>query len=118
MDDRSAGAADRGSHRIEMVGLINDLWLSGGIDDGRLPFGDGPGQHQILGGTNRRERQLNLGSAETVVRFSLQHPVDEPKFSPHLAKAVEMHVDGTGAEVIATRKGNLCLSAGREQWTQ
>ena len=105
-----------GAHRYEMLGQVGDLGFAGGVDDAGLAFGEDSGEHQILGCPHRREGQARPRPRPDRPRtWASRTPCTSRKDAPICLKALDVHVDGPGPEVVAPGERNPGFAAARQE---
>ncbi len=104
-DVAGARAADAAAQGIEEVLQIDDLRFLGGIADERGPLSEGRRHHQVLGGADAREVQVDLPSPQArSLRVNVPAPLANCR--PHSLQARQVQVDGSKADGTASRVRN------------
>ena len=114
-DRRGARTPDLGPHPVEQRGQVGQLGLPGGVvDDGRA-LGQHRGHEGVLGGPDAGELEQDPGPGE--LRGPGRHvAVLHPHLGPQGLQGLQVHVDGTGPEVVTPRQGDAGLAeAGQER---
>ena len=111
---RRADPADVGAHGDEELAEIGDLRFTGGVVDPGRAVGEHRRGEQVLGRTDAREVERDVGPVEPVGE-RLEVAVAELERGAHRFEAGDVHVDRTRAEVVAARQRQPDVTAAGEQ---
>ena len=95
-----ADALDLGTHADEEVAQVGDLGLAGRVVDHRGALGVHRGGEDVLGGADAGELERDVGAVQAL-GAGLHHAVAQLERGAHRLEALEVHVDGAAAEVVA-----------------
>src|SRR5436305_1772691 len=102
-------------HLLQKFDEIDDLWLQSRIVNDSDAFGQGSGDQEIFGCHHTGERQLDCGSVQTFRSTEIIASLLLNNLSPHLAKSINMKIEGTRPNAITAWHGNICLSTTMQQ---
>ena len=107
-DHVGAGSHDVGAHGVEEVGQIHHVGLLGGVLNDRHAIGQHGGQHDVHGGPNRYDIQIDLGAQHPPgLGLGMDEAAPHVHVGPHGHKALDVLVNGAAAEVAAARRRHL-----------
>ena len=102
---------------MSAVGEIVDLGLLGGILNHRRAFGEGRRHHEILGGADRRQIEINLCAAQ-LLRRRLDVAMALLDRRAHRFEAFQMQIDRPRADGAAAGSRDPRAAKARQQRTQ
>ena len=114
-DGVGAGALDAGAHAVQEVGHIHDMRLLGHILDDGLSLCQSRRQHDVDGGTHRNHVQVDVGGAETVLCIGHDTAVPDLHIGAQGPEALQMLVNGPGADGTAAGQRHTGLLVLAEQ---
>ena len=98
-----ADPLDLGAHADEELAQIRDLGLAGRVVDDRGALGVDRCGEDVLGGSDTGKLERDVGAVQTV-GAGFHHAVTQFEGGAHRLQPFEVHVDGSAAEVVATRQ--------------
>ena len=107
---------DDGAHLLQHGHEVHDLRLGGGAGQFGLALSQHGGQQGLLGGADRRVRQMNLRSLQAVRRGDVDAVgVVLVHIGTELAQGFQMEVDGTAADVATAERRDERLAEAMQQ---
>jgi MFS family permease len=114
-DRRGTGTEDLGPHAVQEGSQVGNLGLSGGVLDDGATLGQNRRHHHVLGCTDTRKLEHHP-SADEALSVSAYVAMGGLEARAQQLEAPDVHVNGSGPEVITTRKGDARLAVGSQQW--
>ena len=117
-DDRRADALDLRAHADQEVAQVDDLGLAGRVVERRRPLGQRGRHDDVLGRTDARELERDVGAPQPVVGDGVEVVVVDGEPGAERLEAGHVEVDRPGAEVVAARQGEPGAAAAGQQRTE
>src|ERR1700694_3681121 len=114
---RRARALDLGTHLIQHRAEVDDVRLACGVVNRRNTLGQYGGHPDVLGCSDRRELQLNLGAAQHI-RLGHDTTVLDVAVSAQLSQAGLVHVQRARPDGVSAGQGDLGSLAAADQRSQ
>ena len=105
-----ARALDLGAQRVEEVGQIDHLRLTGGVFDHGATVSQGGGHHQVLGTGHGNHVHQDVGTFQAAVDAGFDVALFDDDLRAHQLQAVDMQVDRAGTDGAAAGQGDVCCT--------
>ena len=103
------------AHRLETEAEVGDLRLHGGVLEHGRALGQAGGHHQVFGGTDGDEGEVERGAAQATRRFGNHIAAVDLDLRTHGLKALNVQVDGACADGAAAGERHLRFVTPREK---
>ncbi len=115
--DVGADALDLGPHGHQVMGQVGHLGFLGGVYQPGGAFGQGGGHHEIFGAGDRGGIQVDFGPVQAL-GLGLDIALVQGDFHPHGLEALEVQVNGPGADGAAAGERHAGLAGPGHQRPQ
>ena len=114
-DSIGTGAADFGTHLVQIVGQIDNLRFLGSIFQNSSTLSKRSCHHNIFGSTYAREIKINAGTLQSLRSTCFNIAMSLLDFYTQSLKALEMNINRTGADSAAAGHRNTRFTDTRQQ---